>query len=105
MQPKKNEKVDLKIDSKSGEIISWVFNGKAITNQPIRPNFWRPPTDNDLGNGMDKWAKIWQEATYNNSANLSKTPCIDRNRDGYVFEVNYKLPNEIAEANILFNIF
>jgi len=100
----RNDIVELKLDKKTGEITSWKHNGKIVTNQPIRPNFWRPPTDNDLGNGMDKWAKIWQEATYNNNANLSKTPYIDRNRDGYVFEVNYKLPNEIAEANILFNI-
>ena len=53
----KNSIFSLKINSTTGEIISWVFNGKEITNQPIKPNFWRPPTDNDLGNGMDKWAK------------------------------------------------
>ncbi|MEX0314372.1 MAG: glycoside hydrolase family 2 TIM barrel-domain containing protein, partial [Allomuricauda sp.] len=66
----KNDVVSLEINSKTGEIITWEFKGEAITNHPIKPNFWRPPTDNDLGNGMPKWAKIWQDATYNYSANL-----------------------------------
>ena len=26
------------------------------------PNFWLPPTDNDLGNGMPEWAAPWQAA-------------------------------------------
>ena len=28
-----------------------------------RPNFWRPPTDNDLGNSMHEWAAIWKEVS------------------------------------------
>jgi beta-galactosidase len=100
----KNDKVALKINSNSGEITSWLFEGKEITNQPIRPNFWRPPTDNDLGNGMDKWGEIWQKATYDYSAILTKEPYLDNDHDGYVFEVKYKLPNNIAEVNTLFNI-
>ena len=24
--------------------------------------FWRAPTDNDLGNGMQNWAQVWQQA-------------------------------------------
>lgn len=36
------------------KISSWVFEDKEITSQPIQPKFWRPPTDNDLENGMDK---------------------------------------------------
>ena len=31
--------------------------------QPLRPNFWRAPTDNDLGNGMNEWAALWQTAS------------------------------------------
>jgi beta-galactosidase len=41
----KNNQVELKINPSSGEILSWLFDGKVITNQAIRPNFWRPPTD------------------------------------------------------------
>ncbi len=91
-----NDKVYLEIDAKSGEISSWTFMGRNITNQPIRPNFWRPPTDNDLGNGMDKWAKIWQNASYNYSAKLVGQPAI---LDGEgVFRVAFVLPNKEADV-------
>lgn len=92
-----NAKTNLKIDSKSGEIIAWYFGGIEITNQPIRPNFWRPPTDNDLGNNMHRWAKIWQDATYDYSASLSSKPTkTDR---GVSFSVTYTLPE--IEAGVI----
>jgi len=95
----KNDHVALKIDSKSGEILSWGFNGKIITNQPIRPNFWRPPTDNDLGSGMDKWANIWQGATYNYTSKLIENPKIIDT--GISYKVTYTLPNN--EADVIVN--
>lgn len=91
-----NKQTQLKIDASSGELISWFFEGSEITSQAIRPNFWRPPTDNDLGNGMDKWAKIWQDATYNYKAKLVEAP---KEINGAVgFKVAYELPNKEAKV-------
>lgn len=98
----KNDIIDLKIDSKTGEIVSWTHKGKEITNNPIKPNFWRPPTDNDLGNGMPKWAKIWQDASYHYEANLIESP---RDDNGSVqFSVDYKLPKNATEVRGDFTI-
>jgi len=92
----KNDFVDLKIDSKSGEIISWKHENKEVTNHPIKPNFWRPPTDNDLGNGMPRWAKTWQDASYNYKASLIESP---KENNGLVqFSVDYKLPKNATEV-------
>ncbi len=93
-----NKNVTLKIDANTGEINTWLFNGKTITQQPIRPNFWRPPTDNDLGNGMDRWAKIWQNATYNYKAKLTNVP--KKNSLGVAFKVTYLLPKKEANVSI-----
>ncbi|MBJ6367801.1 glycoside hydrolase family 2 TIM barrel-domain containing protein [Snuella sedimenti] len=98
----KNNKTSLKINAKSGEIISWDFDGIAITNQPIRPNFWRPPTDNDLGNNMHEWAKIWQDASNNYSAKLLEKPVIKN--DGISYKVAYILPNNEADVNLLYKL-
>jgi len=98
----KNDKTDLIIDSKSGEIISWIFNGEEITSQAIKPNFWRPPTDNDLGNNMHKWAKIWQDATYNYTAQLVSNPT--KTSDGISYAVTYKLPKIDADVIVNYNI-
>lgn len=62
--------------NKVGEITRWESFGKLITSHPIRPNFWRPPTDNDLGNGMQNWAKIWKLATENTKGTLLESPVV-----------------------------
>jgi beta-galactosidase len=45
-----------------GAISSYLLHGKEMLISGPIPNFWRPPTDNDLGNGMPDWAKPWQLA-------------------------------------------
>ncbi len=97
----KNDLIDFKINSKSGEIKSWYYEGKEITNQAIRPNFWRPPTDNDLGNDMHKWAKIWQDATYNYKATLVKKP-FNKSNSEVAFTVSYEIPNKEASVTVIY---
>lgn len=92
----RNKQTQLKIDAKSGELVFWSFEGSEITSQAIRPNFWRPPTDNDLGNGMDKWAKIWQDATYNYKAKLVENP--QNTKEVVRFKVEYVLPKNQAKV-------
>ena len=97
-----NDKVNLSIDKLTGEIISWTYSNKEITNQPIRPNFWRPPTDNDLGNGMDKWAKVWQNASYNYTAELIQQP---NQKNGLIsYTVQYTLPENEAKAIVQYQL-
>jgi len=93
-----NEVTKLVIDKSSGEIISWNFKGKLITDQPLRPNFWRSPTDNDLGNGMHKWAGIWHEASQELIPKLIQNPI--STKDGIIYTVNYKLPKDIAKLEV-----
>jgi beta-galactosidase len=50
------------IGKKSGLLESWEVNGKAMILQPLTPNFWRVPTDNDNGNRMPKRQGIWRSA-------------------------------------------
>ena len=94
----KNENVLLKIDSKTGDILKWNYKGSEITTQPIRPNLWRPPTDNDLGNDMHKWAKLWQDATYGMTSQLISKP-INANYN-VSFKVLYTTPNKEAKIEV-----
>ena len=50
---------------------------------------------------MDKWAKNWQDATYNYVAKLIKEP--KKKNDGISFKVQYILPNN--EATVFINYF
>ena len=98
-----NNTVNLHINAKTGEINSWNYRGSLITEQPIRPNFWRPPTDNDLGNGMDKWAGIWQQATYNYKATLISKPLNNGNKVTY--RVAYDTPDNEAKVSVIYSVY
>jgi len=56
------------IDRHSGAMRSYhYYDFKLITSGPTA-NFWRAPTDNDFGNGMDKRCAIWKEVSQNTLA-------------------------------------
>ena len=63
------EKVDLVFDKDEGIVRSWTLRGKDLVEPSfgIRPNFWRPPTDNDYGNGeplrAQRYKQPWQPAS------------------------------------------
>lgn len=47
---------------KTGFLVSYRYKGLELIKSPIRPNFWRAPTDNDLGFGMDSLCGKWKLA-------------------------------------------
>jgi beta-galactosidase len=53
---------EIVIDRASGEIVRWQHAGVERVQRGPRPNFWRAPTDNDNGHGMQEWAGPWREA-------------------------------------------
>jgi beta-galactosidase len=53
---------ELLIGKSSGAIESLKFNGKELIAEPLIPNFWRAPIDNDNGNGMPRRQGIWRQA-------------------------------------------
>ncbi|MBN7827134.1 beta-galactosidase, LacZ type [Bowmanella dokdonensis] len=57
-----NDRVQLAFDAASGWLSHYQVQGRELLNAPLKVNFWRPPTDNDLGNDMPQWAAIWQHA-------------------------------------------
>jgi beta-galactosidase len=71
-----------------------------ITKQPIKPNFWRAPTDNDLGNNMQEWAKPWKIATDSSTVQLIKKPV--KTANGISYSVRYLPKNGIAEIEIAY---
>jgi beta-galactosidase len=55
---------DLKIvfDLVRGRMESFAFKGKEMILKGPEPDFWRAPTDNDYGNGMDQRLAVWKKA-------------------------------------------
>jgi beta-galactosidase len=53
---------ELAVGKSSGAIESLKFDGKELIAEPLIPNFWRAPTDNDNGNRMPRRLGIWRRA-------------------------------------------
>ena len=49
-------------DKTTGAMTSWVFDGQSLIAAPPEPSFWRPPTDNDYGNGQQIRSAVWRDA-------------------------------------------
>ena len=47
-------------DEKTGYMTSYVVEGTQMLQDPLRPNFWRAPTDNDYGAGLQDKFKVWK---------------------------------------------
>jgi len=56
-----------RFDLQSGLLSSIEIDGRELMLQPLAPNFWRAPTDNDFGNYMQDWAAVWEQAGANRS--------------------------------------
>lgn len=55
-------KVTLSFNKQRGTLDSYVVNEKNLIQQGPEINFWRGPTDNDFGNGMERKSNIWRNA-------------------------------------------
>ncbi len=97
-----NDVFKFSISNETGEIKHWSFKGVLITENAIQPNFWRSPTDNDLGNDMLNWAQIWWQVTQKVNPALVQEP--RPAKDGIFFEVDYQLPDNVAELIVGYTI-
>ncbi|TFH28204.1 MAG: DUF4981 domain-containing protein [Bacteroidia bacterium] len=97
-----NDLTQLTIHASTGEIQSWRFREKLITDQAIRPNFWRPPTDNDLGNGMHLWAAIWKRSTVEGTPTLVEPPALTGAKINYALD--YQFPDQMASLRVRYSL-
>lgn len=50
----------LRVDKASGNLTSWTYRGLELLRDGPQPDFWRVPTDNDLGNKMPERLGLWR---------------------------------------------
>ncbi|HEY9175553.1 MAG TPA: glycoside hydrolase family 2 TIM barrel-domain containing protein [Verrucomicrobiae bacterium] len=56
---------DVTFDKQAGTLASLKFNGTELIESPLRPDFWRAPTDNDRGRNMANSQGVWRRAHEN----------------------------------------
>lgn len=80
-------------DKKTGSISKYEYKNNSLIkeNKGPKPNFWRAPTDNDLGNKMHLKNVVWKNATLNAKVTSFKTSKTENNI--ILVSVNYQLPS------------
>jgi beta-galactosidase len=56
----------LTFDKKAGSLTSYKYKGSELIHGAPRINFWRAPTDNDFGNGMNFRCSTWKDLSGQN---------------------------------------
>ncbi|EIP98346.1 beta-galactosidase/beta-glucuronidase [Opitutaceae bacterium TAV1] len=52
----------IRVDHRTGWLASFAVDGREYLAAPLRPDFWRVPTDNDLGWGVPEKMGAWKTA-------------------------------------------
>lgn len=86
----------------SGEMVRWTADGNDLLEAPMDFNFWRAPTDNDFGNGMDQRCKMWKRAPDTRILRKATFTAIDGSHA--IFTAAYYLPEVMAELAIDYTI-
>ncbi|CAD0006844.1 glycoside hydrolase family 2 TIM barrel-domain containing protein [Flavobacterium salmonis] len=74
--------VIVKISKTTGLISNYSLKGEEYFKQYPEPNFWRAPTDNDIGNKMQIRCNVWRTAGKNTT--LENIQVIEENGKKYV---------------------
>lgn len=87
----------------NGEIIDYTYQGIKLLKQGPRPNFWRAPTDNDLGAKMHEWAKVWQQA--GDHKKLLKLSIDESSDEQVLISAEYDLPDVESNLMLTYRVF
>lgn len=91
------------LDKSTGFLSSLLLENVETLKSPLKPNFWRPPTDNDVGSKMPKRQAYWKKATQ--KLNLKSLSTKIHDEKSIRIETVYELPEiendgEIATGTI-----
>ncbi|MDD4870235.1 MAG: glycoside hydrolase family 2 TIM barrel-domain containing protein [Kiritimatiellae bacterium] len=91
------------VDKQSGLLTSLQFKGTEMIEQPLRPHFWRAPTDNDRGYNMAKRYGIWRRVGEDWKP---ESVTVDR-KDSNIVAVSARgpLPSVSASYTLTYRIF
>jgi beta-galactosidase len=91
----------IKVDSKTGWLSSYITNGHENLAAPLMPNFWRVPTDNDIGWNVPKNMGPWKDAL--EKGELQYVKQMPLGDSGYLM-ATIKLPMDSTFVSMLYTL-
>ena len=93
----------VKVNRTTGFISEYTYQGKSFLGEggTLKPNFWRAPTDNDMGAGMQKKFKVWK----NPKLELSGIT-VEKNKKANTYTIcaNYNMPEVMGKLELIYQI-
>ena len=92
----------VRIGSASGTIDAWTYRGVDVVERGPVPSYWRSPTDNDLGNQMEKRLAAWEQATNDQTV---RSLTVQEQADGTVTAtVARELAGDVGVATVTYTV-
>ena len=60
-----NDLITVEFDKSTGLMTGLIRGEQQLLLSALEPNLWRAPTDNDYGNYMPDWGRVWLESAQN----------------------------------------
>ena len=93
-----------KIDRSTGLISEYAYNGKSLLGEggTLKPNFWRAPTDNDMGAGFQKKFQAWKNPQMNlKNIDVKK----DKKANSVTILTSFDMPEVQGQMDITYVVF
>ena len=93
-----------KLDRTTGLISEYAYNGKSMLGEggTLKPNFWRAPTDNDMGAGLQKKFKVWKNPQMNlKNIDVKK----DKKTNTVTIVTSFDMPEVQGQMDITYLVF
>ena len=93
-----------KIDRSTGLISEYAYNGKSLLGEggTLKPNFWRAPTDNDMGAGLQKKFMAWKNPQMNlKNIDVKK----DKKTNSVTILTSFDMPEVQGQMDITYVVF
>ena len=93
-----------KLDRTTGLISEYAYNGRSMLGEggTLKPNFWRAPTDNDMGAGLQKKFKVWKNPQMNlKNIDVKK----DKKANTVTIVTSFDMPEVQGQMDITYLVF
>jgi len=97
----KGNSFQIQISKTTGFIDQFILDDESIFSKGPRPNFWRAPIDNDLGNLMQFRLVMWQQASHEQVLKSCQT---QKSNSIVIIESHFDLPSVKSEFKIIYTI-
>ena len=89
----------VKVNRTTGLISEYTYRGKSLLGEggTLKPNFWRAPTDNDFGAGLQKKFQVWKNPVMN-----LKGVAVEKDKKANTINIcaTYEMPEVKGELEI-----